>query len=127
MKISDTRLFKITKHIQSFSFPQSKKIIDEETNLWVTTPTIQQTFETIEILTKEKTSNEFTQIEAKFELSKVIINNKILIEFLFRLFRLIYFLKRKKMIKNIHFFVFHLYQYVYKHLLKDLILNLKHH
>jgi len=73
MKISDTRLFKITKHIQSFSFPQSKKnTTDEETDLWITTSTIQQTFETIEILTKEKTSNEFTQIEAKFELSKVI-------------------------------------------------------
>jgi len=76
MRISDTRLFKIIQHIQSFSLPQSKNTTDEETDIWGKAPTTQQTFETIETLTEEKESNNLTQIEANFELSKVIINNK---------------------------------------------------
>jgi hypothetical protein len=85
MRISDAGLFKIIKHIQSFSFSQSKyssiTTTEMQTELWTVTPlidTTQETFETIEILVKEKKPDEFeeqfTQIEANFEISKVIIN-----------------------------------------------------
>ncbi|CAF1256037.1 unnamed protein product [Rotaria sordida] len=94
VRISDMRLFKIIKHIQSLPFPQSKyrtiTDIENETELWMT-PTLidttQQTLETIENMTPmkkilEKLANEnqkienkfeeqFTQIEANFKLSQI--------------------------------------------------------
>jgi hypothetical protein len=80
MRISDTRLFKIMKHIQTLSLPQSKRRKQEETELWTAANSTQETFEAIETLTKENKSDEFkgqvTHIEANFELSKVIINTK---------------------------------------------------
>jgi len=85
MRISDAGLFKIIKHIQSFSFSQSKyssiTTTEMQTELWTVTPLTdtQETFETIETLVKENKPDEFeeqfTQIEANFEISKVIINN----------------------------------------------------
>ncbi len=77
IRISDMRLFQIMNHLQSFSFPQSKKTNDEEIQTWTTTTTIQQTLETIDSLIDEKevemNSDELIQIEANFELSKVRI------------------------------------------------------
>ncbi|CAF1073014.1 unnamed protein product [Rotaria sordida] len=79
VRISDMRLFKIIKHIQSLPFPQSKyrtiTDIENETELWMT-PTLidttQQTLETIENMTPmkkilEKLANENQKIENKFE------------------------------------------------------------
>jgi len=117
MRISDMRLFQIMKHLQSFPSPQSKITNKEKIESWTPPTTIQETLATIDTLTEEKETetkpNEVIQIQANFELSKVRINKNNSI--VYRLFRLIFFLKKKKMLKNIHFFVYHSYQYVYKH------------
>lgn len=84
MRISDTRLFRIMEHIQSFALPESTNSsftpIEEEAEYWLTVPNSPQTFKTIETLTKEKISDEFqeqlTTVEANFQIPKVIIYKK---------------------------------------------------
>ena len=130
MRISDMRLFQIMKHLQSFSFPSTKIITDVSIETWTTASDAQQTLETIDGITEEKpvdiNAQELVQIEANFELPKVRFELRIG-RLLINLFRLILFSKKQKIMKNIHFFIFHSYLYVYKHSLKLLILNFKHH
>lgn len=71
-RISDMRLFRIIRHLQSFSLPQSETPDEPETPIWTTAQT-ELTLETLASLTKE-TSNNFTQVEGSFELSRVSIS-----------------------------------------------------
>ncbi|CAF4608864.1 unnamed protein product [Rotaria sp. Silwood1] len=94
VRISDMRLFKIIKHIQSLSFPQSNRQTitntQNKTELWTMTPLVditQQTLETIENITsmkkaletladenqeiQNKIEEQFTQIEANFKISQI--------------------------------------------------------
>src|ERR1700722_7008636 len=53
MRLSDMRLFKIIKHLQSLSFPRSTTTVENQIESW-TIDTTQQTLETIETMTPMK-------------------------------------------------------------------------
>jgi hypothetical protein len=61
------------KHVQSISFPQSKKTDEKQIEQWTTAKTIESLIKDEEM---DKKSEQLTQIEANFELSKVRIHNK---------------------------------------------------
>lgn len=75
MRISDTRLFNILKHIQSISFPSLKDRATEQAELWATTfdaDTTQTTLEAIENMNPMKVSlegmdNENHDLESQFQ------------------------------------------------------------
>jgi hypothetical protein len=79
MRLSDMRLFKIIKHFQSLSFPQSIN----ENESWAESPSGINTLEIIETMTPmkkilqefadedQKIKEQLTQLEANFELSQI--------------------------------------------------------
>lgn len=113
LRISDMRLFRIIRHLQSFSLPQLETTDEQETPIWTTAST-ELTLETLADLTEEKTDN-FTQFEGSFELSQVILSHiRDRPTDLSHYCRSILLSKKRRMKRKIHFFVFHLFLCVHK-------------